>query len=136
MVPADGSPGDTGAVAEVLQIAQHADDLQRARAFYARLLGEEPAGFFDPPGLLFFRLGETRLLLEAGAPSAVLYLEVDSVRRKVEELRMLGVQVESDPHVIFSHDDDALGPAGTEEWMAFVVDSEGNTVGLVSFAEV
>ncbi len=27
---------------------------------------------------------------------------------------------------------DALGPAGTDEWMAFIRDSEGNTVGLVS----
>jgi len=27
--------------------------------------------------------------------------------------------------------DDTLGPAGTDEWMAFVVDSEGNLVGLV-----
>lgn len=25
-----------------------------------------------------------------------------------------------------------LGPAGTDEWMAFIADSEGNTVGLVS----
>ncbi|WP_432477790.1 VOC family protein [Nocardioides sp. GXQ0305] len=39
--------------------------------------------------------------------------------------------VESDPHVIFAHDDDTLGPEGTEEWMAFVRDPEGNLVGLV-----
>ena len=37
----------------------------------------------------------------------------------------------SEPHVIFGHDDDTLGPAGTDEWMAFVRDSEGNLVGLV-----
>ena len=30
-----------------------------------------------------------------------------------------------------SHEDDNLGPAGTDEWMAFVRDSEGNTLGLV-----
>jgi methylmalonyl-CoA/ethylmalonyl-CoA epimerase len=34
--------------------------------------------------------------------------------------------------VIFRHDDDTLGPAGTDEWMAFVRDSEANLVGLVS----
>ena len=34
--------------------------------------------------------------------------------------------------MIFRHQDDVLGPAGTDEWMAFVTDSEGNTVGLVS----
>ena len=49
---------------EILQVAQHADDLQRARAFYQRLLNAEPTGFFDPPGLLFFQAGAVRLLLE------------------------------------------------------------------------
>jgi methylmalonyl-CoA/ethylmalonyl-CoA epimerase len=33
--------------------------------------------------------------------------------------------------VIFRHEDDALGPAGTDEWHAFVRDSEDNLVGLV-----
>jgi methylmalonyl-CoA/ethylmalonyl-CoA epimerase len=33
--------------------------------------------------------------------------------------------------VIFTHEDDALGPAGTAEWQAFVRDSEGNLLGLV-----
>jgi methylmalonyl-CoA/ethylmalonyl-CoA epimerase len=115
------------------QVAQRAEDLDRASAFYERLLGTPPLARFDPPGLLFFDLGGgTRLLLEQGATSALLYLEVPDVRRRVEELREEGVVVESEPHVIFSHDDDTLGPAGTDEWMAFVRDSEGNLVGLVS----
>ena len=33
--------------------------------------------------------------------------------------------IEAEPHVIFRHEDDTLGPAGTAEWMAFVRDSEG-----------
>ena len=114
-------------------MAQHADDLDRAAAFYERLLGSPPLGRFDPPGLLFFGLGDgTRLLLERGASSALLYLEVPDVRARVEQLRADGVVVESEPQVIFSHTDDSLGPAGTDEWMAFVRDSEGNLVGLVS----
>jgi hypothetical protein len=28
--------------------------------------------------------------------------------------------------------DDSLGPAGMDEWMAFLKDSEGNTIGLIS----
>lgn len=119
-------------VAEVLQIAQHAEDLERARDFYAKLLGEEPAGFFDPPGLLFFRAGAVRLLLEQNAPSALIYLSVDEVAATVEALRVDGVEIVAEPHVIFTHSDDKLGPAGTEEHMAFVRDSEGNLVGLVS----
>jgi methylmalonyl-CoA/ethylmalonyl-CoA epimerase len=52
---------------DVLQIAQHADDLARARAFYERLLNAPPVAFFDPPGLLFFQSGQVRLLLEQAA---------------------------------------------------------------------
>ena len=117
---------------ELLQVAQHAEDLDRARAFYAKLLGEEPAGFFDPPGLLFFRTGGVRLLLEKGAPSAMIYVKVDDVAATVEALRADGVEIVVDPHVIFTHRDDRLGPAGTHERMAFLRDSEGNLVGLVS----
>jgi len=116
----------------VVQVAQHADDLSRAQIFYTRLLGQEPAGVFDPPGLLFYRLDSVRLLLDRAAPSALLYLAVPDVGATVERLRAGGVTIQAEPHVIFSHDDDALGPAGTDEWMAFITDSEGNTVGLVS----
>jgi methylmalonyl-CoA/ethylmalonyl-CoA epimerase len=115
------------------QVAQHADDLDRASAFYEHLLGSPPIGRFEPPGLLFFALGDgTRLLLEGAAPSAMLYLSVDDVRTAVEDLRGRGVVVEAEPHVIFRHTDDSLGPAGHDEWMAFIRDSEGNLVGLVS----
>jgi methylmalonyl-CoA/ethylmalonyl-CoA epimerase len=114
------------------QVAQHAGDLDRAAAFYERLLGAPPLARYDPPGLLFFALGETRLLLEQGAPSAMLYLTVDDVRTRIEQLRADGVDIVEEPHVIFQHTDDTLGPAGTDEWMAFIKDSEGNLVGLVS----
>jgi methylmalonyl-CoA/ethylmalonyl-CoA epimerase len=117
---------------DLLQVVQHADDLDRAAAFYAQLLGDEPAARYDPPGLLFFRLGEVRLLLERGAPSAVLYLAVDDVRARVEELRAQGVTIQAEPHVIFTHDTGTLGRSGTDEWQAFITDSEGNLVGLVS----
>ena len=117
---------------EILQVAQHADDLDRAAAFYEQLLGGPPAARFDPPGLLFFNVGVSRLLLEKGAPSSLVYFSVSSVPSRIEELRAAGVRVVGEPHVIFSHTDDTLGPAGTDEWMAFIEDSEGNTVGLVS----
>jgi methylmalonyl-CoA/ethylmalonyl-CoA epimerase len=120
------------AVMEVLQVAQHADDLDRARDFYTRLLGAQPSGFFDPPGLLFFQAGSVRLLLEQGAPSALLYLKVDDLEATVAALRADGVEIIADPQLIFTHTDDRLGPAGMAEHMAFFRDSEGNTVGLVS----
>jgi predicted enzyme related to lactoylglutathione lyase len=115
----------------LVQIAQHADDLGRASAFYADLLGAQPLATYDPPGLVFFDLDGVRLLLDRGAPSALHYLRVDDIDATVERLRASGVAVEAEPHVIFSHEDDTLGPADTDEWMAFVKDSEGNVVGLV-----
>ena len=115
----------------LIQVAQRAVDLDRASAFYADLLGRQPTAVFDPPGLLFFDLGGTRLLLDKGAPTALHYFGVDDIDATVERLRAAGVRVEAEPHVIFGHEDDTLGPAGSDEWMAFVEDSEGNLVGLV-----
>jgi predicted enzyme related to lactoylglutathione lyase len=116
----------------LVQVAQHADDLSRASAFYTDLLGTPPTASFDPPGLVFFDLDGVRLLLEGGVTSAVVYLGVDDVVQTIERVRRQGVTVVGEPHVIFSHADDTLGPAGHDEWMAFIEDSEGNTIGLVS----
>lgn len=117
----------------LVQVAQHADDLERAKAFYEDLLGTPATAVFDPPGLLFFQVGATRLLLDRAAPSALLYLGVDDLGATLERLRASGVEIQSEPHVIFSHEDDRLGPAGADEQQAFVRDSEGNLVGLVAF---
>jgi methylmalonyl-CoA/ethylmalonyl-CoA epimerase len=115
----------------MIQVAQRAEDLERATRFYTELLGSGPVATYDPPGLVFFDVDGLRLLLERGAPSALHYLGVGDLDATVARLREQGVPVESDPHVIFAHDDDTLGPVGTEEWMAFVRDPEGNLVGLV-----
>ena len=114
------------------QVAQRAEDLDRAAAFYERLLGTPPTGRFELPGLLFFDLDGVRLLLERGASPATLYLGVDDVRATLERAREFA-EVVSEPHVIFRHADDALGPAGADEWQAFIRDSEDNLVGLVSW---
>ena len=118
-------------VMRLVQIAQRAEDLTRAAAFYTGLLGAAPTATYDPPGLLFFDLDGTRLLLDSESPSALVYLAVDDIDATVRRLRDAGVTIEGEPHVIFGHDDDTLGPAGTDEWQAFVRDSEGNLVGLV-----
>lgn len=114
----------------LVQVAQRAEELDRAAAFYERLLGTPPAARFDPPGLLFFDLDGMRLLLEIGAPSALLYLLVDDADAAIARA---GAEVVSEPHVIFNHADDRLGPPGMDEVQAFIRDSEGNTVGLVEF---
>ena len=115
----------------IVQIAQRADDLARAAEFYTLLLGSPPTATFEPPGLLFFDLDGVRLLLEQSAPSATVYLAVDDVGATVGRLRDAGVPIVAEPNLIFGHEDDTLGPTGTDEWQAFVNDSEGNLVGLV-----
>ncbi len=115
------------------QVGQHAQDLDRAEAFYTELLGMPPSGRFEPPGLLFFDLDGVRLLLERGLPSAAIYLAVDDVNEALERVRA-SAEVVSEPRLIFHHEDDRLGPAGTDEWHAFIRDPEGNLVGLVSWS--
>jgi methylmalonyl-CoA/ethylmalonyl-CoA epimerase len=112
------------------QVAQHVEDLDRAVAFYKDVLQLGLIARFDPPGLAFFDLGSTRLLLEAGAPPAILYLGVDDVSSATDQLRAAGVVIESEPHVIHVDDEGQFGLAGEAEVMAFFRDSEGNLLGL------
>jgi len=114
------------------QVAQGAEDLDRASAFYADLLGQEPVARYDPPGLVFFDLAGTRLMIEVGSPGSLLYLRVDDVRTRVEALRAAGVTVEEEAHEIFPDPTGTFGPPGGSEWLAFIRDSEGNLVGLMT----
>lgn len=118
------------AITGLRQVAQHVEDLDRAVAFYRDVLGLPLMARFDPPGLVFFDLGGTRLLLEGNAPPSLLYLHVDDVAATTESLRAAGVVIESDPHVIHVDDDGLFGPPGESEEMSFFRDSEGNLIGL------
>ena len=84
----------------LVQVAQYAADLDRAAAWYTMLLGRGPTARFEPPGLLFFDLDGTRLLLDGNAPSALLYLRVDDVEAEVARLEAAGVEVVTAPHAI------------------------------------
>jgi methylmalonyl-CoA/ethylmalonyl-CoA epimerase len=118
----------TGAIT---QVAQRTVDLDRAVEFYGGVLGLPLLARFDPPGLAFFDLGGTRLLLGDGNLSSMLYLAVDDIEATVAHLRAAGVEVEQDAHLIHTDADGRFGAPGTEDWMAFVRDSEGNLLGLV-----
>lgn len=71
------------------------------------------------------------MLLEYGATSALIF-KVDDVHATIESPRVDGVEIVTEPYVFFHHSDDSLGPVGTDEWLSFVRDSEGNLLGLVS----
>jgi methylmalonyl-CoA/ethylmalonyl-CoA epimerase len=113
------------------QVSQRTEDLDRAVAFYGDVLGLPLLARFDPPGLAFFDLGGTRLLLGDADLASMLYLAVDDIDATVRQLRAAGVEVEQDPHLIHTDADGSFGARDTEDWMAFIRDSEGNLVGLV-----
>lgn len=113
------------------QVGQRVVDLERAIGFYNMVLGYEPMAVFNPPGFAFYKLGQTRLFLDINAPSALIYLQVADVRASIDELRAKGVKVLEEPHVIFPDDEGVFDTPGNE-WLAFVEDSEGNHLGLMS----
>lgn len=114
----------------MLQIAQHVDDLARAVDFYTVLLERPPLVVTETQA--FFDLGEARLLLDGEAPSSMFWVEVENVHETLERLTGL-VDVVAAPALVRTHDDNALGPEGREQWQALVRDSEGNTVGMLAF---
>ena len=118
-------------VTHLRQVAVHVDDMDRAVAFYRDVIGLALVARFDPPGLAFFDLGNTRLLLEGAAPSVVLYLEVRDIDAAHHALVAAGVDFVADPHRIHRDDAGDFGPVGGEEWMAFFRDSEDNLLALV-----
>lgn len=113
------------------QVALGCEDLERAQDFYTRLLEKEPIAVFNPPGFCFFDLDGTRLLIEIGGPKSLIYLGVADVRETVEALRERGFTIKDEPHIVFPDPDGVFDKPGNE-WLAFIEDSEGNLVGLMS----
>ena len=114
------------------QVAVHSSDLDRSIAFYRDTLGAEFIAKFEPPGLAFFRFGQTRLLLEKAGPPATLYFRVDDISGSAETLRAKGIRFEAEPLLIHRDAEGRFGPAGAEEWMAFFRDPDGNVLALAS----
>ena len=116
---------------QIGQIALHADDLNRAVAFYRDTLGMRLL-FQAPPALAFFDCGGIRLMLDAvkekDTPerlSSLIYYKVADLNSTYDTLVSRGVSFDSKPHLIAKMPDHEL-------WMAFFRDSEQNLVGLMS----
>ena len=114
------------------QIAVFARDLDEAISFYRDTLGATYLTKFDPPGLVFFDFGGTRVLLEKTGPKASVYFRVDDIHAAHQELSEKGVKFIAEPHMIFRDDSGMFGAAGEEEWMAFFSDPSDNILALAS----
>lgn len=116
----------------IRQVAVAAPDLAASIDFYSNILGLSLIAQFDPPGLAFFDAGGVRVLLERNAAPATIYYHVKNLDAACDELRAHGIGIVQEPHMIFKDDTGTFGPAGEEEWMAFVKDPADNIVGLAS----
>jgi methylmalonyl-CoA/ethylmalonyl-CoA epimerase len=113
----------------IAQVAVVVRDLDRAKGFYGGVLGL--AHLFDaPPGLAFYRCGETRLMLTPPegpeqAPSSILYYGVDDVDAAHAEMAAAGVAFDEAPRTIAKVE-------GKDIRLAVCGDGEGNRLGLIS----
>jgi catechol 2,3-dioxygenase-like lactoylglutathione lyase family enzyme len=118
-------------IGPLVQVAQHADDLDASIAFYQDVLGARVFGKFDPPGLALVSLGGVRLLLEKIASPATLYFKVADLTAAYESAKQRNVPLVGEPHLIHRDEAGQFGAPGEEEWMTFLRDPSGNLVGLV-----
>lgn len=131
---ADGQNMTTDAAGDtpraIGQIAVRIHDLDRAVAFYRDVLRLQFL-FQAPPGLAFFSCGGVRLMLsrpenpEQDHPGSIIYYLVDDLPAAWARITSAGAASVSEPHLIAKMPDHDL-------WMAFIIDSEGNVVGLMS----
>ena len=111
------------------QIGIIAHDLDRAVAFYRDTLGMP--FIFRVPNIAFFDCSGIRLMVSAPEspefdhPASVIYYKVDDLNGAYATLRERGAEFIDEPHLIANMGDHEL-------WMAFLKDSEGNTLGLMA----
>ena len=116
------------------QISRRVTDIDRAIDWYGGVL--RLPHLFTFGDLAFFDCGGTRLFLSlpgAGTPFAstatILYFQVPEIRSAYQELQERGVVFDGAPHMI--HRDDS----GTEEWMAFFSDPDGQPLAIMAQAQ-
>lgn len=117
------------ALGRIGQVSLFVRDVARAEHFYGSTLGLPHLFTFGD--LAFFEADGTRLYLhrkdaDEWKPSSVLYFMVDDIHVAQDRLTAAGTHFTGAPHLIHTHDD------GTEEWMTFFDDGEGNTLALMA----
>jgi catechol 2,3-dioxygenase-like lactoylglutathione lyase family enzyme len=120
----DPAPG----LSTIGQILIPVRDIERATAYYRDVLGLP--FLFAFPRMAFFDAGGVRLYLSQPESAAfdgraTIYFRVADIAATVGVLERRGATFADRPHVV--HRD-----AGTELWMAFTRDPDGNNVALMS----
>ncbi|MDP6095163.1 MAG: VOC family protein [Gammaproteobacteria bacterium] len=113
------------------QVALLSNDLEASRDFYENLLGANFIAEFSPPGIAFFKFGDTRLLLDKNGKPGNIYFRVDDIEKSVNQLTEQGVKFETEIEAVFKDDDGLFGKAGDTEFMAFIEDPSSNLIALV-----
>ena len=112
------------------QVSMLARSASKAEEWYRDTLGLQHIFTFGD--LVFFDCGGTRLYLREvpdaeWRPSSILYFLVPEIAQAHAELVARGIKFQVPPHMIFRDPD-----TGTEEWMAFFEDLDGNTLAVMS----
>lgn len=113
----------------ISQIAVNVRDVARATAYYRDVLGLR--FLFEAPGMSFFDAGGVRLMLAIPSEpkydhaGSILYYRVADIHATTTRLTARGASFTSPPHLIAKLTDHEL-------WMAFLDDSEGNTLALMA----
>ena len=107
------------------QIARFVSDVEKATGWFRDKLGLPHLYTFG--GLSFFDCNGVRLFLNVGDPSknSIIYFDVPDIHAAYNHLKE-HVEIISAPHMIHKHEN------GTEEWMAFINDIDGQPLGLMS----
>jgi methylmalonyl-CoA/ethylmalonyl-CoA epimerase len=129
------APGPAASASRLLgrlhQIALKATDLEASVSFYRDVLALPFVARFDPPGLAFFDLGGSRLMLSSNSSEGTLYFAVSDIDAVAAELQGRGVVLAQAPSLVHRDDTGTFGKLGGEEWMAFFRDPSGNLLALV-----
>ena len=120
------------AIGAVRQVALSAGrDLDVTLAFWRDVLGLGVHARYDPPGMAFIMAGDIRLLFTDGVPAGTVYLDIAELEAFHAEAKAEGVPFTAPPALVHRDSEGTFGPAGESEWMAFLKDPAGNTIGLV-----
>lgn len=107
-------------------------DLDGTLEFWEDVLGLAVHARFEPPGIAFISVGGVRMFFSPGSMPATVYLDVADVDRLYAELSARGIEFAAPPTRIHTDGEGRFGPAGESEWMAFLEDPAGNTIGLMT----